>query len=119
MFVLFRVLKKEGDLPIHGTIRYLCANCDYDLCEICEASNFQKEIHDTSHIFLRIQYPLPPQDVRASLRLTILYHNKPKKDNRMSIVVEPLIKSTEQIKPKGNYTYIADILCETDEVCRC
>lgn len=42
--------------PICGT-RYKCANClDYDLCEVCEP----KEYHDRTHVFIKINYPVPP-----------------------------------------------------------
>ena len=42
--------------PICGT-RYKCANClDYDVCEACEANDH----HDRTHVFLKINYPIPP-----------------------------------------------------------
>lgn len=41
--------------PIVGT-RYACANCtSYDLCEQCEAL----DLHDHTHVFLKIRRPLP------------------------------------------------------------
>jgi len=41
-------------------IRYKCANCpDFDLCEVCEAVNLEKSLHDPDHVFLKIYRPIP------------------------------------------------------------
>lgn len=41
--------------PIKG-IRYRCSNCpDYDLCELCEAS----QMHPKTHLFYKIRIPAP------------------------------------------------------------
>eukprot|EP01119_Soliformovum_irregulare_P016752 TRINITY_DN4895_c0_g1_i1.p1 TRINITY_DN4895_c0_g1~~TRINITY_DN4895_c0_g1_i1.p1 ORF type:complete len:315 (+),score=57.70 TRINITY_DN4895_c0_g1_i1:3-947(+) len=65
------------DLTIMGIERYLCTNCDYDLCSSCESVNIQRSIHDLSHIFLCIRHPLPQRSERPLLRLEIAYKTKP------------------------------------------
>jgi hypothetical protein len=51
-----------GTGPIYGT-RYRCVNCiDYDLCATCEGflmSGNGKVIHPPSHLFARLNSPLP------------------------------------------------------------
>lgn len=43
--------------PIIG-VRYKCANCnDYDLCEQCEKK--ASSIHNPSHVFIKLNTPLP------------------------------------------------------------
>ena len=45
-----------NESPICGT-RYKCANClDYDVCEACEPKDF----HNRTHVFLKINCPIPP-----------------------------------------------------------
>ncbi|KAI9152648.1 hypothetical protein H9P43_009444 [Blastocladiella emersonii ATCC 22665] len=45
-----------GMSPIRGT-RFKCSNCvDFDVCENCEA----QDVHQKSHVFLKIRIPIPP-----------------------------------------------------------
>ncbi|ORZ33782.1 hypothetical protein BCR44DRAFT_1415683 [Catenaria anguillulae PL171] len=45
-----------GSSPIRGT-RFKCSNCvDFDVCENCEA----QEVHNKTHVFLKIRIPIPP-----------------------------------------------------------
>ncbi|XP_013408056.1 uncharacterized protein LOC106172026 [Lingula anatina] len=45
-----------GQSPVCGT-RFKCANCiDYDVCERCEP----KDLHNKTHLFIKIRIPLPP-----------------------------------------------------------
>jgi len=58
--------------PIRG-LRYKCANCvDFDLCETCEASN----IHNNTHVFLKIRIPIPPLANPRSALLPAFYPGK-------------------------------------------
>ncbi|KAI8144702.1 hypothetical protein BJV82DRAFT_605920 [Fennellomyces sp. T-0311] len=55
--------------PVRGT-RYKCANCvDFDLCEMCEASN----THLPTHVFLKIRIPIPPLANPRSALLPAFY----------------------------------------------
>ncbi|ORZ14545.1 hypothetical protein BCR42DRAFT_452305 [Absidia repens] len=58
--------------PIRG-IRYKCANCvDFDLCDMCEASNK----HTHTHVFLKIRIPIPPLANPRSALLPPFYPGK-------------------------------------------
>ncbi|CAO3646160.1 unnamed protein product [Cunninghamella echinulata] len=58
--------------PIRG-IRYKCANCvDFDLCDMCEASNG----HHHNHVFLKIRIPIPPLANPRSALLPPFYPGK-------------------------------------------
>ena len=61
-----------NESPICGT-RYKCANClDYDVCEACEP----KDYHDRTHVFLKINCPIPPLANPKTTRLKPFYTGK-------------------------------------------
>ncbi|KAG0202607.1 hypothetical protein BGX28_004923 [Mortierella sp. GBA30] len=63
-----------GTVPIRG-LRYKCANCqDYDLCEGCEAA----EVHNRSHVFMKIRIPIPPLANSRTKKLPPFYPGAPK-----------------------------------------
>ncbi|XP_074661753.1 uncharacterized protein LOC141914453 [Tubulanus polymorphus] len=77
--------------PLCG-IRYKCANCsDYDVCDKCEP----KDEHNSTHVFLKINTPLPPlASPRIGLSKT-LYPGKI--NNHISLSIDDtlrLIKET-------------------------
>jgi hypothetical protein len=43
--------------------RYVCSECNnYNLCQKCEKSLFEKEIHDREHTFIQIKEPIEVDD---------------------------------------------------------
>lgn len=51
-------------------IRYKCVNCsDYDLCAACEAQN----VHNSTHLFLKIKKPIPNSVDQQRVLLPNLY----------------------------------------------
>jgi len=95
--LLFKLVESaDGSKPIHSGVkcgncgttnirgnRFHCVNCvDFDLCESCERNSI--EIHDKTHVFLKINSPLPlPQTIpnvdRSQALLPVLYLEKKKK----------------------------------------
>ncbi|KAJ3362403.1 hypothetical protein GGF31_001595 [Allomyces arbusculus] len=58
-----------GTSPIRG-LRYKCSNCvDFDLCETCEA----QEVHQRTHVFLKIRIPIPPLANPRTALLNVFY----------------------------------------------
>ncbi|KAG2182337.1 hypothetical protein INT43_007267 [Umbelopsis isabellina] len=67
--------------PIRG-LRYKCANCvDFDLCETCEAGN----VHNSTHVFLKIRIPIPPLANPRSALLPAFYPGKEIESNSLDL----------------------------------
>ncbi|CAL1539180.1 unnamed protein product [Lymnaea stagnalis] len=62
----------QCNVEIRG-IRYKCGNCfDFDLCEVCEDV---PDIHDPTHVFLKLRYPARKAGCVGSERLPLLREN--------------------------------------------
>ncbi|KAI8970231.1 hypothetical protein BDF20DRAFT_890012 [Mycotypha africana] len=74
-------------------IRYKCGHClDYDLCEICEQQSLS--IHDKSHAFIKIRYP-----IQSLGRRTILPTFKPVNESSKRQPL-PTMKMMEEAYPR-------------------
>lgn len=57
--------------PIVGD-RYKCATCPmFDVCEICEQQ--LDNVHDRTHLFLKIRIPIPPRAIPSHQLLPVFY----------------------------------------------
>jgi Ca2+-binding EF-hand superfamily protein len=60
--------------PLEG-VRYKCVNCvNFDICEQCEEKAM--DLHDRTHLFLKIRIPLPPLAMPSGPFLPVLYPGK-------------------------------------------
>ncbi|BFZ22142.1 hypothetical protein BsWGS_25182 [Bradybaena similaris] len=72
---------------IYG-IRYKCGNClDFDLCSICEN---QPNLHDQTHVFLKLRTPAPRAGVRKGQRHSLLVENIYEAERLRSLVLESI-----------------------------
>jgi len=67
-------------------LRYKCANCsNYDLCEKCEALQYENEFHPNDHLFLKIYRPLPNYPTCTLPNLYAVEHVLQRQDSSTSV----------------------------------
>ncbi|KAI8501846.1 hypothetical protein Bbelb_202580 [Branchiostoma belcheri] len=103
--------------PVCGT-RYKCGNCvDYDVCERCEPL----DIHDKSHMFIKITIPLPPLASPRAALFKPLFTGSTARDHSLQPISWSHVKRLQKITHFDHFELEAlyeqyRCLCDQDAV---